>query len=467
MKKRFLKKKFFLSLVIYLIFSLINASEWTNWIEYPLDPVYNPGRAYYPSVLYDANKFGDNSAYYKMWFEGNNAMGLAYSEDGINWVTQTLSGLPNIGAHPDVVYDSNGFGGSIYKYKMWYWDPNQSLSTIAAIQFSQSTDGVSWTTPISVTQDATFPLVTGVAGAYFYHLYGPGDVIYNPDATSIPGQPTTYPYVMWFDTSTEGAGPGTSVEQLGLAYSSDGLFWTRYGTEPVLIPSGNSADWDGIYRYQGHLIKVQGMYHLFYSGSNGQPIGSAGNTTAHGIGHASSTDGINWTIDADNPIFYITDGVAWRNNRTYTPTVIYYPFCEYGSCSSCVAKMWFTGANSSDVRAIGYATLPCLPLPTPAAPTNFNGVIRINKFLNRTEFVLQTSWSPSTSDYVSLYRIYRNGVIVANIKAGDPLKFSVCTTSCNSQTFSGYQVAAVNINDIESSRMSLSLLNSCPVFSCK
>ncbi|AUH72171.1 hypothetical protein CAB17_08920 [Legionella sainthelensi] len=335
-----------------------NVFNWDAWTEYPADPIFNPGKAYYPSVIYNEQRFGDNSSFYKMWYEGNNEIGLAYSDDGINWTPHSMTGLPAEGAHPDVIYDVNGFGGGIYTYKMWFWDPNAPLSDISAIKFSESTDGINWTSPISISQDPSSPLVTGISPGYFYHLYGPGYVIYNPNTTPTTGQPMTYPYVMFFDTSTEGLGPGTSVEQLGLAYSTDGLFWTRYGTEPVIIPSGDINQWDGQYIYQPSLIKVQGIYQLFYSGSNGQPIGSAGNTTAHGIGHASSIDGINWTLDSGNPIFYILDGVSWRNNRTYTPTVIFEPFCT-NSNSSHFAKMWFSGANSSDIRAIGYATIPC------------------------------------------------------------------------------------------------------------
>ncbi len=167
----------------------------------------------------------------------------------------------------------------------------------------------------------------------------------------------TYPYVMFFDTSTEGFGPGTSVEQTGLAYSSDGVFWTRYGTQPVIIPSGNVNELDGQYIYRPSVFKFQGVYHLFYSGSDGQPTGSDGNTTAHGIGHASSIDGINWTLDQNNPIFSISNGVSWRNNRTYTPWVIFYSFCNMGSGN--LAKMWFTGSDSSDFKAIRYATFHC------------------------------------------------------------------------------------------------------------
>ena len=60
-----------------------------------------------------------------------------------------------------------------------------------------------------------------------------------------------------------------------------------------------------------------------------------------GICYAFSTDGIHWTKDP-KPIVDISDGVAWRDERTYTPMVI-------GN------QMWFSGVSSSGVYSIGYA----------------------------------------------------------------------------------------------------------------
>lgn len=455
--------------------STLSASTWTAWTEYPADPVFNPSRAYYPSVSYDQNKFNDNTAFYKMWYQGNSGIGLAYSNDGINWTAQSINGLPPEAAHPVVLYDNGGFGGGIYKYKLWYWDTAACLECIDAIKFSASIDGINWTTPQSITQDSSFPLVTGISPGYFYHLYGPGFVIYNPAATSTPGQPYTYPYVMFFDTSTEGFGPGTSIEQTGLAYSVDGLFWTRYGSVPILIPSGNTADWDGAYIYRPSVIRVQGIYHLFYSGANGLPVGSDGNLTAHGIGHASSSDGINWTLDSDNPIFYVTDGVAWRNNRTYTPFVLFFPFCDTGACPSCTAKMWFSGANNEDVRAIGYATLPCPALPPPLPPSNFVGIVKRNHCTGSSsssssssssdgpKYLLETTWQPSSTANVAYYRIYKYGKLVAVIPKGQPLIYVTCLWHRHAEHhchhyFHHYKVAAVDTNNVESPRIKLHIV---------
>lgn len=434
-------KKIYSLLLAMILYSSLFGGSFVDWTEDPTDPIYNPGRAYYPSVIYDANKFGNGSAFYKMWYGSSTTLGLAYSNDGITWTTQTLTGIPNGAQHPDVLYDAQGFGGGIYTYKLWYWDTTAPVDSIDAVKFTQSTDGVNWITPINITQNPLSPLVTGISTDYFYHIYGPGEVLYFPENTlPIPGQPLSYPYVMYFDTATEGA--LGSVEQTGLAYSTDGLFWTRYGTEPVLIPSGNINDWDGEYMYQPAIVIINDVFHAYYSGSNGQPLGSNGNTTAHGIGYASSVDGINWT-KAPNPIFYILDGVAWRNDRTYACDVIFDPFCSL-STQPHTAKMWFTGANSSDVRAIGYATIPC---PNPLSPAIFTGIVRQNIFLNRTEYVLIAQWPASISDNIVSYHIYHDGTLIANISASSPLVYTAY--SC-SRFFNGYTITAVDSSGSES-----------------
>ncbi len=349
-------------------------SNWqvSNWQEQHSNPIYNPypGSSLYddffPCVLFDENKFngdGDES-YYKMWHQGSGistgTLALSTSHDGIHW---TLKGDTNLVApagldvgHPCVLYDPNGFGGSAYHYQMWFW--NGTISSISAIQYTQSTDGFVWTTPQPISQDPFFPLVDNTTGSYFYQLYGPGFVIYNSQATSTPGQPYTYPYVMFFDSAGAGYVSGNDEQEaIALAYSNDGISWTRYGTQPVLIPSGNPDDWDGLYSFRPSIIQSDGVYYMFYSGSDGDS--STGTPFAHGLGVASSTDGINWTKDTANPIFINTDGVAWRNDRSYTPVVLFGTF----KGNRMKGKMWFVGGNIPYTagQAIGYATLRTSP----------------------------------------------------------------------------------------------------------
>lgn len=109
-----------------------------------------------------------------------------------------------------------------------------------------------------------------------------------------------YSYVMYFD-GTDG-----SFEQIGLAYSADGLNWTQYGTDPVLPrgggPWGNTDTWDSSYVYPATVIYANGKYHMWYSG---------GQTASHqGIGYAESDDGINWTKSTNNPITALGGFVA-------------------------------------------------------------------------------------------------------------------------------------------------------------
>lgn len=372
------------------------ASPWTNFVEYPSDPIYNPygpgSGTFYPFVIFDENKFDFHGAsyYYKMWHQTtpSGSIAISYSNDGINW---TYIGETNIIAdswyplpiddkqgipysdytnayHQVVVYNENGMlnpdDGYIYYYRIWFW--NGVVGTDATcIHYSFSNDGVNWITPLPCGQDAFSPIVTGISGTYLYHLYGPGYVIFNPSATSTPGQPYTYPYVMFYDIASESEYPMSginSVETIFLAYSEDGITWTRYGsaTAPMILLDGAaSGEWDGDYAYHPAVFKLRGVYHMYYCGSNSTIDPATTRSTAHGIGHAYSTDGVNWTRDADNPVFSVFDGVPWRSYRCYTPTIVFKEACQI------VVQMWFNGAirpqDSPETNAIGYATLllPC------------------------------------------------------------------------------------------------------------
>lgn len=452
-------KAIHLSIVYFCltISSLFAAGQ--SWTEDPADPIYNPfvsiNEDYFPYVIYNRNLFnGDgDSVFYKMWHQGPNGIALSYSNDGVTWNLRSSSVVPGNAFHASVLYDQGGFGGGIYKYKMWFWTGVAS-TTVDAIQYCLSLDGVNWTPSLPITQDPLFPLAVGVAGEYFYHLYCPGFVQYNPSATSQPGQPYTFPYIMLFDTATEGLGPGTSVEQIGLAYSTDGIFWTRYGTEPIFIPSGNTTDWDGSHAFRPSLQVVQGVYNMYYSGSNENiPIGIP---YAHGIGLATSTDGITWTRDSSNPIFICSDGVAWRNSRTYTPFVLFGTFTDAVQTNVCQFKMWFTGGSGDTAgtnQGIGYATAPCPETPI-LPPNKFCGKIKRKHHLHHHKhFILKTKWKPSPSQDVSFYRIYEKKKIVKKIKVTKPLFFKDKVHS--HRAWKKFSITAVNTSGTESTHKKL------------
>jgi hypothetical protein len=306
--------------------------------EYVNNPVFAPGRAYYPTVIYDSAHFGDTYAgglpYYKMWYTSAAGIAVAYSSDGVTWNQYgACGGLLASSHHAHVIYDSNGFGGTAIHYKMWFWDWSASIYSLAALKYAESSDGINWVWQ-SLTQDATYPLVTGVSPDWNRGTYGPVDVFYNPGGSLTLDDITLWnnAYVMYYDTTTGG------IEQVGLAYSANGVHWKRYGSQPVL-PITPGA-WDSSYAGFGTVVRLFNGYHFFYSG---------GQTAMHqGIGYASSPDGIVWQ-KASSPIFHINNSVAWRSVRCYTPSVVALP--EAGRV---YLHMWFTGDDGSS-RAIGYA----------------------------------------------------------------------------------------------------------------
>ena len=71
--------------------------------------------------------------------------------------------------------------------------------------------------------------------------------------------------------------------------------WVPYEGNPV-IPPPPADSWAGLLRWVEDVVVVDGTYHMFFTGT----------TTAfwvdHAIGHATSLDGISWTMDPSNPV---------------------------------------------------------------------------------------------------------------------------------------------------------------------
>ena len=98
-----------------------------------------------------------------------------------------------------------------------------------------------------------------------------------------------------------------------------------------------------------------------------------------------------------------------------------------------------------------YTFVVSQPLP----PSNFIGMIKKNKFLNKTECMLETEWNASPSANVVLYRIYKKGKVVEEISATSPLVFITCLRHCSAN---GYEITAVNSNNIDSNHVKLRIV---------
>ncbi|MGA8148694.1 MAG: IPTL-CTERM sorting domain-containing protein [Gallionellaceae bacterium] len=351
----------FLALGTCLLLAAIPAKAAdVTFVEYGSNPVYDPpnpsDRAYYPNVLYDKNQFSSHGAsyYYKMWYADGQGQfeAVTYSNDGISWSAPVqTTGILASGYHAKIIYIPGGYSapGGIYYYKVWYWDsavPNAPY-TIDGIRTADSIDGENWANDTVITQDAGAQLVTGVWPDWNNGTYGPVSVRYNAAATNTGTNPFDYTFSMYYDATTGG------LEAVGLGYSADGnTNWRIYGSAPVLDHgTPGSGEWDSDYASYGDVIKgSDGVWRWWYSGSG--PSGG-GN---QGIGYATSMDGITWTKDPANPIFSIYQGVAWRNARCYTPSVLYSSTRFDGHGTAAAYKMWFTGeASATGNFTIGYA----------------------------------------------------------------------------------------------------------------
>jgi len=318
-----------------------------DWTEYIDNPIFGQGaggpKAYYPSVLYDADEFSGHGAVakYKMWYgTSDQQTGLATSPDGVSWTNHGV--VMTDGYHATVEYYEDGFTGvnsgdtpssATMYYRMWYWDW-PSLYSITDIGYAESPDGVLWYNYQSC-QNGTVPIVSGGDPWWNRGSYGPCDILYNPAASNAG---TDWVFTMYYDGTTGGD------EAIGLGFSSDGITWTGYDADddgkadPVLNGTYVSGDWDYNYVSRATIIKnADDDYEMWYSGG----VWSMN----HGIGYATSPDGITWTRDLNNPIFHKDDATDWRDSRTYCPSVI-----KDGNSY----KMWYTGVGSE--YSIGYAT---------------------------------------------------------------------------------------------------------------
>lgn len=121
------------------------------------------------------------------------------------------------------------------------------------------------------------------------------------------------------------------------------------------------------------------------------------------------------------------------------------------------AVISWINSSTGFIQAV-HTTLPLPPVPPtkPLPPSNFIGVVRENKFLNRTELVLKATWTASPSNNVVFYRIYKGGVVVDVVSASAPLLFKTEVHSRHSAT--KFEVAAVSSTGDESDHVPITIV---------
>jgi uncharacterized repeat protein (TIGR01451 family) len=328
------------------------------WVEYSGNPVIDPSDvdAYYPSVLYDdaATPFGGHgeTSPFKMWHD--NDLQYRISADGIAWtgvgdmLDGTITGLPGGQVrHPVVEYYAGGFPGrndgvnasaATMYYRLWFWHTGYDLYSVSAIHYAESPDGKAWHN-VQPLQNGAVPIVTGVWPDWNRGSYGPCDVLYKSGASN---SGTDWTFWMYYDGTTGGD------EAIGLGFSADGVTWTGYDSngdgaaDPVMNGTYVPGDWDQDYLSRATVWREgPADYRMWYSAGIG--------TMNHGLGYATSPDGLNWTRDSGNPIFHKDDtgypNYPWRQNRSYTPMVLR---------AGTLWLMWYSGEDGGG-KTVGVA----------------------------------------------------------------------------------------------------------------
>jgi len=105
--------------------------------------------------------------------------------------------------------------------------------------------------------------------------------------------------------------------------------WQPIPSNPIIAP-GQDGQWDCWAVMSMTAVRVGDTFHLYYEG------GLTGCPDLR-IGHATSTDGLNWVKDPQNPVLRPGRPGQWDDGATWDPFVLY----EGG-----LFKMWYGGERA-------------------------------------------------------------------------------------------------------------------------
>ncbi len=240
----------------------------------------------------------------------SNGQWIKYSGNPI--LGPTLSGWDSeFTLAPTVMFDGSA-------YRMWYVG---GKATTVAIGYANSSDGLTW---------RKYPdpvLSAGSAGSWDSSAIGLGSVIWNGTL-----------FLMWYR-----GGNSTTLANgaVGLAYSRDGISWSKYSANPVLTVTTAMTPITIVGRVC--VIRWQTTYYMWASGRSASD--QISNHTR--IYYATSNNGVNWTIGPSAAISPSANATAWDSQTVYGPSVI-----QAGSNFG----LWYSGiSQDSHIPQIGYA----------------------------------------------------------------------------------------------------------------
>lgn len=208
---------------------------------------------------------------------------------------------------PYVMWDGN-------HYKMWYVGASLEEGTVG---LATSVDGVNW------AKEPTNPVLK-VGPANTWDERGINGFSVLKEGTG---------YSMWYSAR------GNASRSIGHAVSPDGITWTKYVANPIFV-TGVSGTWDE--NLDGcFVIKDGPTYHMWYTAMEKA-------TEIRRVGYASSSDGMNWTKEA-NAVLPTGAPGQWDEIYATWPSVIKEADGSF--------TMWYFGSGGSPFdTGIGWAT---------------------------------------------------------------------------------------------------------------
>lgn len=394
-----------------------------------------------------------------------------------SWVTPLMISLPTLSPDqfPQVSIDPNGNAVAVWVRN----DGNHDIVQAGRLPFKAS----SWTniTDLSDTaKDAQNPQI-GLDAS------GNGVAVWI-QATDAIIQSRTFSGGTWVSTTNTLSDPVSDVPQLSVNPSGVAVaIWNRIvGTsffieasrfiggswsspEDISTP-GSSPGFAALFAYavavdlSGNALAVWSEFfnHQFFLESAYLPIES----TSWSIPIVIAPPNV--ISETDSRVAFDASGNAtavWASRSSFTTFIIQAAMLPLGTNQWINLTNLSTEGELSELPQIaidpsGYtvvdwqndtlqtvqATVNTAP---PLPPSNFVGVIKKNKFLNKTECVLQATWEASPSSVVA-YQIYKDGKVVDTILATAPFFFRTCLRDCLAE---GYEIAAVSLDNLVSNRV--------------
>jgi predicted GH43/DUF377 family glycosyl hydrolase len=238
---------------------IATSTDGVTWTKYAGNPILGPGTTGTwegldvedPCVLYDGGVY---MMYYTGWGPASNGIGLAFSDDGFNWVRSpanpVLTPSPAGTSWDDKDVYTPWVRVEGRDYEMWY---GATDTIYRAIGHATSLDGITWTKLLRPVLDPQ-PLEA---------------VTYAPCVLKTSSQ-----YQMWYGAAHENVVGGVTPGVIDHALSLDGVEWTSNQT--VLSPGGIRA-WDGGALRSACVVNDAGRLEMWYE--------------ARGISASDSTQG--------------------------------------------------------------------------------------------------------------------------------------------------------------------------------